>query len=70
MSGTNQWSKAWPTLNDNTPYTLWLRATDNALNISTHPNAGCCTSQLDANRNADGTTALSFTYDNAPRSRS
>ena len=43
-----------------------MRATDNALNISTHPNAGCCTSQLDANRNADGTTALSFTYDNAP----
>ncbi|MFA6004375.1 MAG: hypothetical protein WC881_09935, partial [Elusimicrobiota bacterium] len=60
VAGKEVWSRAWPTLQDNHPYMLWMRATDNALNMSAYPSNG----QLDTNKNWDGSAALTFTYDN------
>ncbi|TPW18338.1 MAG: hypothetical protein FD129_6 [bacterium] len=66
VGATTQWSRAWPTLNDNTRYVLWQRATDLAVNVSTYPNTPVDDARLNANQYADGTPAKTFTYDNSP----
>ena len=64
MGGTSQWSKALPPLSDNVGYVLWTRATDSVPNVSTYPAVGAADYQLANNQNANGSPALSFTYDN------
>ncbi|MBI3299704.1 MAG: hypothetical protein HYZ75_16175, partial [Elusimicrobia bacterium] len=61
-----QWSRSWPTLNDNQTYVLWTRATDATVNVSTHPAYPVPdhSDSLDANQYADGSSAISFLYDN------
>ncbi|MFA5138670.1 MAG: hypothetical protein WC728_05495, partial [Elusimicrobiota bacterium] len=67
----NNWSGVFPRLSflDSTRFTLWVRATDNAANISTHP-ALADTWQMDNDLNADSSQAITFTYDeSSPTSR-
>ncbi|MEK6688659.1 MAG: hypothetical protein AABZ01_09405, partial [Gemmatimonadota bacterium] len=61
--GTTVWTSTLPSLSpvDSLKFSLWARAYDGALNVSTSPS----NAQIDANQNADGSPALFFTYDNA-----